>query len=277
MNMAQYTGQTALITGATSGIGYELAKIFARHGYGLVIVARDTERLNLVKQEMESTFQVPVRVIAADLSRQQSPLEIVDTLTKENLAINILVNNAGFNEYGLFTETSLEKEAQMIQTNIGSLTQLTKLLLPEMVKRGQGRIMNVGSTGSFVPVPKNAVYAATKAYVLSFSDAIAEELKGTGVTVTTLCPGATRTGFAGRAGMADVKLFQRGTMDAASVARIGYGALMRGRRRVVAGCVNALMVFGMRFTPRDLILKVGMKIMEREAGSAVGGVAKATQ
>jgi hypothetical protein len=274
--MARNAGQTALITGATTGIGYELARIFAQHGYGLVIVARDAQRLNRVKREIETTFEVPVVVIAADLSRPQSPSEIVDALEKSTIEVEVLVNNAGFNEYGRFTETRLEKETEMIQTNITSLTELTKLLLPAMVKRGRGRIMNVGSTGSFAPVPKNAVYAATKAYVLSFSDAIAEELKGAGVTVTTLCPGATRTEFAGRAGMGDVKLFQRGTMDAATVARIGYRALMRGRRRVVAGCANALMVFAMRFTPRDLILKVGMRIMERETVPGSGGAVKAT-
>jgi uncharacterized protein len=261
--MAQNTARTALITGGTSGIGYELAKVFASNGFGLVIVARDTRRLDEVKQEIEKSFKVPVAVITADLSYPQSACDIAATLKKENLGIDVLINNAGFNEYGRFTETSLEKEIQMIQTNITSLTQLTKLLLPGIVERGHGKIMNVGSTGSFAPVPKNAVYAATKAYVLSFSDAIGEELKGTGVTVTTLCPGATMTNFAERAGMGDVKLFRRGTMDAATVARIGYRAAMRGRRRVVAGCSNTLMVFGMRFTPRDLILRVGMKIMER--------------
>jgi uncharacterized protein len=255
--------KTALITGATSGIGYELAKLFAKNGFGLVLVARNTGRLAGVKQEIEKSSGARVTVIAADLSLPQSQSEIFAVLQKQGITVDVLVNNAGFNEYGRFTETSLEKEIQMIQTNITSLTQLTKLLLPGMVERRRGRIMNVGSTGSFVPVPKNAVYAATKAYVLSFSDAIAEELKGSGITVTTLCPGATRTAFAERAGMGDVKLFQGRTMDAATVARIGYRAVMRGKRRVVAGCANTLMVFGMRFVPRDIILKVGMKIMER--------------
>ena len=273
--MARNTGRTALITGATSGIGYELARIFAGHGYGLVIVARDAERLARVKQELEGTFRVRVRDIPADLSLPQTPSKIVDTLAKENVPIDVLVNNAGFNEYGGFTQTRLEKEVQMIQTNIVSLTVLTKLLLPLMVERGHGRIMNVGSTGSFVPVPKNAVYAATKAYVLSFSDAIAEELRGTGITVTTLCPGATKTEFADRAGMGDVRLFRYGTMDAASVARIGYRALIRGKRRVVAGLANKLMVFSMRFVPRDCILKVGTMIMERGTGSTACGIAKA--
>jgi short-subunit dehydrogenase len=261
--MSRNTGQTALITGATSGIGYELARVFAHHGHGLVIVARDTGRLNEVKKEIEGAFQVPVGIIAADLSRPQSASEIFAVLQKQGLTVDVLVNNAGFNEYGLFTDTNLEKETQMIQTNITSLTQLTKLILPAMVQRGRGRVMNVGSTGSFVPVPKNAVYAATKAYVLSFSDAIGEELKGTGVTVTTLCPGATETRFAERAGMGDVKLFQGGVMKPAAVARVGYRALMCGKKRVVAGCANKLMVFSMRFVPRCLVLKVGMKIMEK--------------
>ncbi len=261
--MTRNNGQTALITGASSGIGYELANVFAKHGFGLVIVARDKERLGRVKKEIEGMFQIPVEVISSDLARPQSASEIVALVEKQGLTVDVLVNNAGFNEYGLFSETRLEKETEMIQTNIASLTGLTKLLLPGMIRRGRGRIMNVGSTGSFVPVPKNAVYAATKAYVLSFSEAIAEELKGTGVTVTTLCPGATMTRFAERAGMGDVKLFQSGVMDPATVAKIGYRALMRGKRSVVAGWANKIMVSSMQFVPTCLVLKVGMKVMER--------------
>jgi hypothetical protein len=195
------------------------------------------------------------------LSVATSPKEIFDELQQESVQVDVLVNNAGFNVYGPFSETDLMEELQMIQVNLVSLTHLTKLFLPGMLKQGYGKILNVGSTGSFGPGPLNAVYCATKAYVLSFSEAIAEELEGTGVTVTALCPGATKTEFAKRAGMEDVKLFQSRLMDARTVAEIGYRALMEGKRVVVAGIYNKLQMSLIRFLPRKMVTKMVKDMM----------------
>lgn len=255
--MAQNTmKKTALITGASSGIGYELSGLFARDGYNLVLVARNKQSLEQRADELEEKFGASAKIISKDLAVPMSPDEIFAELQRESIQIDVLVNNAGFNVYGPFSETDLMKELQMIQVNLVSLTYLTKLFLPGMVKRGYGRILNIGSTGSFVPVPLNAVYCATKAYVLNFSEAIAEELEGTGVTVTALCPGATRTEFSRRAQMEDIKLFQGRVMDARTVAEIGYRALMKGRRVVIAGIDNRLQMFLTRFAPRKMVAKI---------------------
>jgi short-subunit dehydrogenase len=254
---------TTLITGASSGIGYELSKLFARDGHNLVLVARSQQKLQRLADELEETFEVSVKVIVKDLSMPTSPDEIFAELERESIQVDVLVNNAGFQVYGPFAETDVVKEQQMVQVNLVSLTHLTKLLLPGMLKQGRGKILNVGSTGSFVPGPLNAVYCATKAYVLSFSEAIAEELEGTGVTVTTLCPGATRTDFITKAGMDDVRLFQGRIMDAATVAEIGYRALMEGRRVVIAGLGNKMQIFSARFLPRRMVARVAKNVMSR--------------
>lgn len=256
--------KTALITGATSGIGYELSKLFAQKGYNLVLVARNKTRLENLTAEFKLKFSTSITIIPKDLSQAASPKEIFNELQENSVQIDILVNNAGFNEYGPFSETDLHKELQMIQLNIVSLTYLTKLLLPGMLRRKYGKILNVGSTGSFVPGPLNAVYCATKAYVLSFSEAIAEELKETDVTVTTLCPGATKTEFAQRANIEDLKLFQGNLMDAERVAKVGYNALMQGKTSVIAGWANKLTVFSLRFTSRNMAAKMVKGMMSRK-------------
>ena len=175
----------------------------------------------------------------------------------------MLVNNAGVDVYGNFHETDMAKELEMIQLNLVSLTQLTKLLLPEMRKRGYGKILNLGSTGSFIPSPLNAVYSATKAYVLSFSEAIAEELQGSGVTVTVLCPGATRTEFQKRANMENIRLLRYGVMDAADVAEIGYRAMMAGRRVVVPGLFNKVQILLARLLPTSTMTKLAKAMLKR--------------
>lgn len=256
--------QTVLITGATSGIGFELSHLFAKDGYSLVLVARNKERLENMANNFRNNYGVRTLAISQDLSLPSSPEEIFDQLQKNSVQIDILVNNAGFNEYGPFSETVLNKELEMIYVNIISLTCLTKLLLPAMIEHKYGQILNVGSTGSFAPGVFNAVYCATKAYVLSFSEAIAEELKGTGVTVTALCPGATKTEFAKRANMEDVKLFQSNLMGAKKVAEIGYNALLNGKRTIIAGCGNNLTIFSLRFTPRNMVTKISKIIMSRK-------------
>lgn len=257
------SGSTALITGASSGIGYEFAKVFARNGHNLVLVARDRQRLEQLADELRETSGVTVQVIVKDLSIGTSAQEIFDELQRESVALDILVNNAGLIVYGNVYETEWAKELQMIQVNLVSLTQLTKLFVRDMIKRGYGRILNIGSTGSFVPSPLNGVYSATKAYVLSFSEAIAEELEGTGVTVTALCPGATRTELQKRAHMDDVRLLRRGVMDAETVAQIGYRALMAGRRVAVPGLYNQLRILLTRFLPRTTIVKMAKAMLQR--------------
>ncbi len=248
--------RTALVTGATSGIGYEMTKQLAQGGHDLVLVARNKERLNYLADELERNFKIKVYKIPKDLSTPSSPVEIFNELQDRSIHINILVNNAGFNVWGPFTQTEWHKEMQMMQVNMITLTQLTKLILPGMIQRGYGKILNVGSTGSFGPAPLDSVYCATKAYVLSFSEAVAEEVRGTGVTVTTLCPGATNTDFAARAGMMDVKLFQGSLMAPETVASTGYKAMMDGKTSVVVGWANKATVFAIRFMPRSLIAKM---------------------
>ena len=259
-------GKTALITGATSGIGHELSRLFAADGCNLVLVARNEQRLRQIADEFREAYGIAPKVIAKELSLETAPAEICAELEREAIVVDILVNNAGFQEYGPFSETDLQNELRMIQVHIAALTQLTKLFLPGMLKRGQGKILNVGSTGSFIPGgPFNAVYCATKAYVLSFSEAIAEELKGTGVTVTALCPGATSTDFARRADIEDIRLFrfQCGVMDPRKVAEIGYEAMMKGKRSVVAGIANQLTVFSLRYLPRRMMTITAKYLMSR--------------
>ncbi len=253
----------ALITGASSGIGYELAKLFAQNGHNLVLVARNQSKLQKLADELEEKFGIWLKIFPKDLSLLASPDEVYAELAQDSIQIDILVNNAGFQEYGPFFETDLNKELQMIQVNLTSLTQLTKLFLPGMLEQGHGKIMNVGSTGSFAPGPLNAVYCATNAYVLSFSEAIAEELDGTGVTVTALCPGATRTDFIAKAGMEDVNLFQGQIMDARTVAEVGYRALMKGKRVAVPGVGNQVTTLAPRFLPRRLVTRASKNLMSR--------------
>ena len=186
---------TALITGASSGIGLELAKLFARDGYELVLVARRVERLEELGRELTQRHGVRCHTISVDLAQPDAAAEIVRRLEGAGPAVDVLVNNAGFGVLGPLATTEPETAGRMIRVNIEALTQLTRALLPGMLARRRGRILNVASTAGFAPGPLMAVYYATKAYVISFSEALAEELRGTGVTVTVLCPGPTRTEF----------------------------------------------------------------------------------
>jgi len=258
--------KTALITGPTTGIGYELSKLFAKDGYDLVLVSRDEVRLRALEQELKTKHGTKSHIVAKDLANGDSPLEIHDLVKRQGISVDILVNNAGFQVYGNFSETPLDKELKMIMVHITSMTILTKLFLVDMLVKGSGRILNVGSTGSFVPGgPLNAVYCATKAYILSFSEAIAEELKGSKITVTTLCPGATSTEFAKRAGIEDIHLFRFkcGVMDAGAVARAGYRALNRGQRSIVPGIANKMTVYSIKFAPRRLMSIATKLLMSR--------------
>ncbi|HJP84847.1 MAG TPA: SDR family oxidoreductase [Gemmatimonadaceae bacterium] len=248
---------TALITGGSGGIGLELAKVLARSRYNIVLVARKRDTLEAAAGQLEGKYDVKVHVFAADLRRSEAPEAIFDFLSTENIPIEILINNAGFGLGGEFAETDLDRELEMIQVNIAALTHLTKLFLPAMIKRKSGRILNLASTAAFQPGPLQAVYYASKAYVLSFSEALAEELRNSGVTVTALCPGPTRTDFASTAGVGNSRLFALfGVADAEDVAEYGFQAMMAGKRVAVPGFRNKLVAQANRFSPRALSAKV---------------------
>jgi len=255
--------EVALITGASSGIGRELTKLFAVNGFDLVLVARNEAALNEIASQLTARQPVSVTVVAKDLSLPQAPEEIYDTLKQAAIAVDVLVNNAGTQVYGALQDTDTSEQLRLIQVNLVALTHLTMLFGREMVDRGRGRILNVASTGAFSPTPLNAIYCATKAYVLSFSEAIARDLEGTGVTVTCLCPGATETRFAKRAGIENVRLFQAFVMNAREVARAGYRGLMSSKTTVVPGVYNQILVSLVRFTPRRLVTRIGKYLMSR--------------
>ncbi|OUL18461.1 SDR family oxidoreductase [Nostoc sp. 106C] len=256
MNKSQRQ-KTALITGASSGIGYQLAYIFARNRYNLVLVDKKEEKLNEMADEFPQKFDIFVKIFAKDLSIPTSPEEIFRDLQKASIKVDVLVNNAGFGTYGVFAETDLTTELNMLQVNIVSLTHLTKLFLKDMVEQGYGKILNVASVAAFQPGPLMAVYFATKAYVLSFSEAIANELEGTGITVTALCPGPTATEFQQAAAMKDSKISSVSRMmDTETVAKIGYRSLMANKTVVVPGLRNKILAESVRFTPRSLVTKV---------------------
>jgi len=244
----------ALVTGASSGIGYELTKLFARDGKNLIIVSRDKNRLEQVKTEIENKYRIRVKVLPKDLSAPKAPLEIFSELEEEGINVDVLVNDAGFGLFGMFSETDLQKELEMIQVNITSLTHLTKLFLKKMLENKSGRILNVASLLGFLPVPLFAVYSASKSFVLHFSEALANELQGTGVSVTCLCPGRTRTAF--WANMQNSKTPKANMMDAAKVAEVGYRALKKRKVIAVPGLNDGLLTFLLRIAPRNVITKV---------------------
>jgi uncharacterized protein len=255
--------RTALVTGGSGGIGLELAKVLARRGLDITLVARKRDTLEAAAGKLEGQYQIKVHVFAADLGRPEAPELVFDFLQNENIPIEILVNNAGFGLGGEFAETDLDRELEMIQVNIAALTHLTKLFLPPMIKRRSGRILNVASTAAFQPGPLMAVYYASKAYVLSFSEALAEELRDSGVTVTALCPGPTRTDFASTAHVGNSRLFTLfGVATAADVAEFGVDAMMQGKRVAVPGIRNKIVAQAHRISPRLLTAKVARLAQE---------------
>ena len=230
--------QWALITGASTGIGRELANVFATNKFNLVLVARNEARLKQAADELRAAHNIETKILAKDLSLSSTPQQIFDAL--RDTPISVLVNNAGFGWRGAFAEGDLQQTAlDMMHVNMDSLVALTRLFLPPMLARKSGRIMNVASTAAFQPGPFSNIYFATKAFVFSFSNALSEELAGTGVIVSALCPGTTRTEFFERAGM---QTFRRDLvmMDADVVAQIGYNGLMRGKRIVIPGVLNKI-------------------------------------
>jgi short-subunit dehydrogenase len=254
--------KTALITGASFGIGMELARIFAREGYSLVLVARSGDKLRQLASELEKSHGTRSLILAVDLTEPGASAYVLDQTTRADIQVDVLVNNAGFGQYGYFAENDLEECLRQIQLNVTTLTHLTRLYLPAMVERKSGRILNVASTAAFQPGPLMAVYFATKAYVLHFSEALANELHGTDVTVTCLCPGPTATEFAKRANITDLRLVKFGSMDAHTVAEDGYRALMAGKPVVISGFKNWLVAQSVRFSPRRLVTGMVRKMQE---------------
>lgn len=253
--MNSQSGKTALITGATSGIGRELANLFAKDGYNLVLVARSGDSLNQIAKEYEDQFGIRATPIAKDLSQSNAPDEIYAETQQKGIEVNVLVNDAGMGEYGLFaTETNLQKELDIIQINAVSLVHLTKLYVRDMVARNEGKILMLGSEVSVIPNPMMAVYGATKAFIYSFSEALINELKDTEVSLTILMPGATNTDFFNKAGASDVKGADPSkTADPADVAKAGYNALMKNQDKVVAGLANKARVAVSHLLPNQLL------------------------
>jgi short-subunit dehydrogenase len=248
--------EIALITGASMGIGKELAKIFAADGRDLVLVARSEDKLRALAQQLEAAHGITAHVLPVDLATRSAPADIFASLASKGLHLDYLVNNAGFGAVGGFAELSLQLQRDMIQVNVDALVALTHLALQGMLARKKGRILNIASTAGFQPGPDMSVYYATKAFVLSFSEGLAEEVRGSGVTVTAHCPGATATSFAGTAGNAESILFKLGAAPADRVARHAYRSMMKGRVVVIEGFMNRILAFGVRFSPRALVRKL---------------------
>lgn len=250
--------KTALVTGASSGIGLELARLLAQDGYDLVLVARREGVLARLAAELEGDHAIRAGVLPCDLSRPEAADEVFEALQADSVAIDVLVNSAGFGLYGRFEEIDTAAACDLLQVNIVALTHLTRRFLPGMVERGAGNILNVASLAAFMPGPMMAIYHASKAYVLRLSAALAEELRGSGVTVTALCPGYVRTGFQDRAGLRleEVRLSRLGMMDVSTVARAGYRGMVRGKRVVVPGLVSKLLALGAKLGPRGVVTRV---------------------
>jgi uncharacterized protein len=257
---------TALVTGASGGIGEELARLLAAGGANLVLVARSADRLAALGEELSRTHAVNASVLAQDLSAPDAVDDIAGELAARQLSIDILVNNAGFGVYGPFATTPADEEARMLQVNVVALTMLTKRLLPAMIERRHGRVLNVASTAAFQPGPLMAVYYASKAYVLSLSEALSNETSGTGVTVTCLCPGPTETGFQDRARLRESRLFSAlSVASATDVARAGYDGMMAGRAIVIPGLVNKIGVQALRVAPRAVVRRAIRAVQGRRS------------
>lgn len=254
----------ALITGASTGIGYELSRIAAENKYNLILIARNKTKLEEIKKDFEEKYKIQVEVIALDLSDINSPKQIWDTVSKNNWPVQILINNAGFANNGEFEKLEWENERQQLQVNVGSLMELCHRFIPNLIATRQGRIMNVSSVASFIPGPYMATYYASKAFVKSFSIALSAELEDKGITVSTLCPGATDTGFFERAKFAAeaTKKHSNLMMTAAEVAQTGWNQMFKGKRVIVTGIPNKIAVVFSKFIP-DYLLTKGTKFFNK--------------
>lgn len=253
--------ETVFITGASSGIGLELAKLFAADGSRLILLARREERLRELADQLRQQHQTESLILAADLSDPATPQQVCWRIAAQGWDVDVLVNNAGFGQLGQFAEIPLPRQLAMVQVNISALMELTHRLLPGMISRGRGAVLNLASTAAFQPGPHCAAYYATKAFVLSFSEALYEELREQGISVTCLCPGPTRTEFGEESNMHATPVFKYNAMSVEAVARAGHRGVRRGARMVMPGLKNNLLSASVRFTPRPLILKI-MKLLQ---------------
>lgn len=259
---------TALITGASSGIGLALAKVFAKNGHDVILVARSEDKLQALKAELSKAHGIQATVFSHDLTERSAPQALFDQVQQHGLTVDVLVNNAGYGDYGEFAEGDWSKLEGMILLNMLATTHLSRLFLPAMIQRGSGQVLNVSSTAAFQPGPMMAVYFATKAYVLSFSEAIAAETSDQGINVTVLCPGPTQSDFISTANMRQAALLNKSAEDklptADDVAQFGYDALQSGQVVAVHGLANKLMTFSTRLAPRSLIRKGVKQFMASE-------------
>jgi short-subunit dehydrogenase len=253
-----------LITGASSGIGLELAHLFAHDGYRLVLLARNRNTLRQIGDDLQARYSVTVRIAPKDLAHPATPTELYQELQEAGVVLDVLVNNAGFGLSGAFQGTDWNTENEMMQVNMVAATHLTKLFLPQIRAR-EGKIMNLASTAAFQPGPFMSVYYASKAYILSFSEALAEELEGSGVTVTCLCPGPVKTNFQRRAYLQGTAMANSPLLvDVREVARLGYEGMMRGKRLVIPGWKNRAGVELLRISPRSIVTKVVRRLQEKK-------------
>lgn len=256
--------RTALITGSSDGIGYEIARIHAEHGDNLVVVARNKLKLSELKSMLQEKHGIKVHVMEKDLALPGAATEVFDELNGQNITVDYLINNAGFGDIGNFAVSDWNKLERMINLNILALSHLTRLFLPGMIYRGFGKILNVASTASFQPGPGMAVYFATKAYVLSFSEAINEEVRNSGVTITALCPGSTASGFHEAAMGNGSGVKERKLPSARKVAEFGYKAMMSGKAVAIPGIKNSIMAASVRFIPRSIVVRAAKKIQKNK-------------
>jgi short-subunit dehydrogenase len=251
--------ERTLITGGSTGIGAALADVFAEHGHDLILVSRRSDKLETRAREIREKHRVQVTCIPEDLADPAAPRRLCDAVRAQGLEVDNLVNNAGVGLYGKFMNTDLNAELKMIQLNVTSPVELTKRFLPPMIERRRGKILNVASTAAFVPGPWMSIYYATKAFLLSFSEAIDHELLPNGVTVTALCPGPTESEFKVRAGSQRSRLFEAFVMDAPTVARAGYAGMMKGKAVVIPGLRNKLIPVAARLIPRPFMATLSQR------------------
>ncbi len=249
--------KTVLITGASGGLGLELAHIFAKDGYNLVLTARSEGKLKKLKDELESKYSVSAEVCITDLSKPGAAAQVFEFTQQRSIRIDVLVNNAGFGDFGSFCNSDISVQTDMINVNVTALTELCHMFLKPMVERGDGKILNMASIAAFQPGPLMSVYYATKAFVLSFSEALSVELKGTGVSVTAVCPGPTLTGFEDAAQLAESGLFKNLRPAAAKdVAEFGYRSLMKSKLIAIHGLANRIIIGASKLAPRGLVRRV---------------------
>lgn len=257
--------KTALITGASGGLGLSFVNIFAREGYDLVIVARNSDRLEEIKKEIEKKYDNKVTVVAKDLCKSDCIAELYETTSKAGISVDVLVNNAGFGDFGQFYQCDVSKQIRMVELNCISLMHLTRLYLPDMIARGGGNILNVDSIAAFQPGPLMSVYYATKSFVFSFSQALYRELKGTGVKVTALCPGPIKTNFENASDLGESGLFKNlKVWDPDVVAEFGYKNMKKGKSFCVCGLLNKIIAFANRFAPRALVREMVFHIQKTQ-------------